>query len=132
MSGLAIYFAHAAINGPYGVLIRVQVLHEIEAAKVERADLQARVDLLTVVMHEIGHLLGLKTDEAGDHDLMSEELIAGRRRLPHDLIFADTPDDDDDDDADEQHRASGRRGRLAFLQDERERSFRDIRRRLFF
>ncbi len=39
-----------------------------------------RMDLLTVVAHELGHLLGLG-DDAGD-DLMGEYLPAGTRRLP--------------------------------------------------
>src|SRR5262249_35005348 len=39
------------------------------------------IDLLTAVMHEIGHALGL--DHAADaSDLMSDHLVTGERRLP--------------------------------------------------
>ena len=46
---------------------------------------QKRMDLLTVVMHELGHLFGNEHDEAG---VMAETLIAGVRRtgLEHDDI----------------------------------------------
>jgi hypothetical protein len=49
-----------------------------------------RVDLLTNVMHELGHLLGL-TDlptVAGPNPLMAETLPTGTRRLPDGLIAA--------------------------------------------
>lgn len=39
------------------------------------------MDLLTVVMHEMGHILGLRhTQDASQHDLMHEDLAAGLRR----------------------------------------------------
>ena len=43
-----------------------------------------RMDLLTVVSHELGHLLGLRDLSATDHphDLMAESLPIGVRRLP--------------------------------------------------
>jgi hypothetical protein len=43
-----------------------------------------RMDLLTVVMHEFGHLLGLadKANGVGPDTLMTEDLAAGVRRLP--------------------------------------------------
>ena len=46
---------------------------------------QKRMDLLTVVMHELGHLFGNEHDEAG---VMAETLIAGVRRtgLEHDDV----------------------------------------------
>ena len=53
------------------------------------------VDLLTVVMHEIGHLLGLndKDPTAYPEDLMASELSSGVRKLPEavaiDAIFGD-------------------------------------------
>ena len=49
------------------------------------------VDLLTVVMHEMGHALGLPDWTAGsNNDLMAESLAAGVRRLPGlaDLVAA--------------------------------------------
>jgi hypothetical protein len=41
-----------------------------------------RVDLLTVVCHELGHLAGLEDVTLARHGLMSSELGAGLRRLP--------------------------------------------------
>ncbi len=43
-----------------------------------------RMDLLTVVMHELGHVLGLEDVDTAEHpgDLMDEELSPGIRRLP--------------------------------------------------
>lgn len=41
-----------------------------------------RMDLLTAVMHEMGHVLGLDHDEHGD-DVMYETLAAGVRRTGH-------------------------------------------------
>ena len=38
-----------------------------------------RMDLLTVLTHEIGHLLGLNHNDAGESVLMSESLYAGTR-----------------------------------------------------
>jgi hypothetical protein len=40
---------------------------------------QGRMDLLSVVMHEVGHLLGLDHDKEG---VMAETLDAGTRRVP--------------------------------------------------
>ena len=41
------------------------------------------VDLLTVVMHEMGHALGLPDWTTGSsNDLMAESLATGMRRLP--------------------------------------------------
>jgi hypothetical protein len=43
-----------------------------------------RMDLLTVVLHELGHVFGLEDLGAGDdaHDLMAATLLPGERRLP--------------------------------------------------
>ncbi|NLX99702.1 MAG: tandem-95 repeat protein, partial [Rhodopirellula sp.] len=52
-----------------------------------------RIDLLTVLMHEFGHIAGLPDDEPSSGGLMSESLGEGLRRLPGkqeiDLILAD-------------------------------------------
>jgi hypothetical protein len=53
-----------------------------------------RVDLLSVVLHEMGHLLGHRDVDASllSYDLMSGELAAGVRRTgttcPVDAVFA--------------------------------------------
>ena len=39
------------------------------------------MDLLTVVMHELGHVLGLEDLDPDTHDLMSETLDAGVRGI---------------------------------------------------
>ena len=44
-----------------------------------------RVDLLTVLDHELGHVLGLDDLEPSDNTLMSSQLAPGVRRLPSDL-----------------------------------------------
>ena len=54
-----------------------------------------RFDLLTVVFHELGHILGFDHDESDDDSetLMSATLSAGTRRLPEltnaDSLFTD-------------------------------------------
>jgi hypothetical protein len=49
-----------------------------------------RMDLLTVVMHELGHVLGLQSLEPGEspRNLMAPTLPAGTRRLPGPAGFA--------------------------------------------
>ena len=49
-----------------------------------------RIDLLTVVMHEMGHVLGFK-DTAASDTLMSDELPAGVRYSPAGLAASPTP-----------------------------------------
>ena len=50
-----------------------------------------RMDLLSVVMHELGHVLGLQDFEGGDHDLMGETLAPGVRRVPGAAAPLDAP-----------------------------------------
>jgi hypothetical protein len=51
---------------------------------IDASPADGRMDLLTVVMHELGHVLGLEDleQEQSDHELMAEALDAGIRRLP--------------------------------------------------
>src|SRR5262249_24054422 len=50
-----------------------------------------QVDLLTVVEHEMGHLLGLSDVAAGSTNLMSETLAPGMRRaVDGNVSFADS------------------------------------------
>jgi hypothetical protein len=53
-----------------------------------------RMDLLTTVMHELGHLLGLHDLDDATHgvDLMAETLAVGTRKSPHDSVFDDDHD----------------------------------------
>jgi Ca2+-binding RTX toxin-like protein len=50
-----------------------------------------RMDLLTVVMHELGHMLGYRDIVAAVDNIMNEELSAGVRYLPSDLSYATMP-----------------------------------------
>ena len=58
------------------------------------------MDLLTVVMHELGHVLGFEDLDPGyhPHDLMSETLNAGMRRLVDDHINTDSVEVNESDD----------------------------------
>ena len=53
---------------------------DTERIASESSDAFGRMDLLTVVMHELGHVLG--KDHADAPNLMGEELPTGTRRLP--------------------------------------------------
>jgi len=59
----------------------------IASAELKASDLGApfeRMDLLTLVMHELGHVLGHENVDVASHpqDLMAESLVVGVRRLP--------------------------------------------------
>ena len=54
------------------------------------SDAYGDMDLLTVVMHELGHVLGLEDLDPDTHDLMSETLDAGVRQLADDHNNADS------------------------------------------
>jgi len=56
---------------------------------------EGRVDLLTAVMHELGHIFGY--DHAAAHDVMHATLPLGTRRLPGDesAFLADAADTDE-------------------------------------
>ena len=65
----------------------------------ELSPAEGRVDLLTVVMHEMGHLLGMEHAEDED-DFMHETLPIGTRRTMTsqlaDAVFAEEDEDEDD------------------------------------
>jgi hypothetical protein len=61
--------------------------HELVSPSASQA--QNRVDLLTVVMHELGHLLGYEHEFGG---LMDDRLPLGTRRLPENM-FGELMDD---------------------------------------
>jgi hypothetical protein len=56
------------------------------------------MDLLTVVMHELGHVLGLEDLDPDTHDLMSETLDAGVRQLADDHINVESVEANEADD----------------------------------
>jgi hypothetical protein len=66
----------------------------VQAAKTEElatsGPAASRMDLLTVIMHEMGHLLGHEDldSQASPYDLMSAELPVGVRRLPDSSVVA--------------------------------------------
>jgi hypothetical protein len=49
---------------------------------LENGPAAERVDLLSVLAHELGHLLGHGHQHDDPHDVMSDTLQAGVRRLP--------------------------------------------------
>jgi len=59
-------------------------LSDLEKVALETSPAFGRMDLLTVVMHEFGHVLGLKDLAPNAAGLMSETLDAGTRVLPPD------------------------------------------------
>lgn len=63
----------------------------VEAGRAVAAGALERVDLLTAILHEFGHVLGLEHDHATSaaDDLMFDELGLGLRRLPTSRLFMD-------------------------------------------
>ena len=51
-----------------------------------------RIDLLTVLLHEMSHALGSEHEDASEHSLLSEELGTGERRLPESDASVDDVD----------------------------------------
>jgi hypothetical protein len=58
-----------------------QSLSDVEKMALETSPAFGRMDLLTVVMHELGHVLGFEDLDPNAGALMSETLDAGTRRL---------------------------------------------------
>jgi hypothetical protein len=67
----------------YGWFVDATPLDDSEFGRASPSPAAGRADLLTVVMHELGHVLGLGHDEAG---VMQETLPLGARR-PWDDVF---------------------------------------------
>jgi hypothetical protein len=68
----------------------LEFLGLVAATEIAATDASAAgaIDLFTVILHELGHVLGLDDDAAGAsaHDLMNSLLPAGTRRLPSGAI----------------------------------------------
>ena len=56
-------------------------LSDVEKMALETSPAFGRMDLLTVVMHELGHVLGFNDLDPNAQNLMSGTLDAGERRL---------------------------------------------------
>ena len=75
---------------PYDDVEFSRLNEEGELVADSASDAYGDMDLLTVVMHELGHVLGLEDLDPDTHDLMSETLDAGVRQLADDQINADS------------------------------------------
>ena len=84
------WFVDATPGGDEEFALRDGRLQAIDASLADE-----RVDLLTVVAHELGHVLGLDDLDAGE-ELMAGALSPGVRRLPTDSILDDVFGADDD------------------------------------
>jgi hypothetical protein len=75
------------VNEEFGIRIDRNVL----GAK-SNSEAFGRIDLLTVVAHELGHVLGLSHDDAARYAVMDDELDPGVRYLLDELGFDGDPD----------------------------------------
>jgi hypothetical protein len=91
----------------YGWFIDTSLYDDVEFSRLnEEGELFADsaseaygdMDLLTVVMHELGHVLGLEDLDPDMHDLMSETLDVGVRQLADDHINVESVEANEADD----------------------------------
>jgi hypothetical protein len=76
----------------YGWFVDSTPREDSEFARPGDRRVRGRMDLLSVVAHELGHLVGLDDDHNADHaaDVMGESLMAGTRRMPTSVDVAVT------------------------------------------
>ncbi len=62
-----------------------------ELVAAPNSEAEASMDLLTVVTHELGHVLGLEDVDTEEHDLMSDTLATGVRRVYDEAAITSLP-----------------------------------------